>query len=200
MRRLSLLPTLLLSLALTFSLAACDSNDDGDDDGNGGGNGQLGDYSATLGGDLSGSLSGNAFFSVIEDPDVPGEQAFVLWLADGMLSGGMTGEYVAFVRYGDRPGTGEYSIDDDPESDNTVAAVYSNIQGQTYVGFVGETGTFTVTGSSGSSLEGTFSFSGPGGDTSDPQNPQEISGSINGSFDAVFIDPGEGPGIPAGGF
>ena len=205
MRRLSLLPTLLLSLALTFSLTACDSNDDGDDNGGGGGGGggNVGSYSATLGGDLSGSLSGNAFFSVIEDADVPGERAFVLYLFDGDITdAGTTGEFIAFVRYGDRPGTGSYPLGPDPETeDNEFVGTYYDLQSQTSAVFiVSEDGAFNVTSSSSGNLEGTFNFSGTGFDTSNPQDPQEVNGTVQGSFDAVFIDPGEGPGLPTGGF
>ena len=192
MRRFSILPTLLLSTALVFSLAACDSNDDDD---NGGGPGQLGSYSATLGEDFSGTLSGNAFFSVVEDEDIPGGRAFALILFDGPVTqAGTTGKMLAFTRYSDRPGTGTYTIDDDLETGNSVGAMYANIQDQVYSGFNGETGTFTVTGSSSNSLTGTFSFSGPGFDMTDPENPVELSGSVSGSFNAVLVESIDVPG------
>lgn len=193
MRRSPLL-SLTLGMALLFSLAACDSNGDDDGNGNGNGNGDQGSFSATLSGDLSGSLSGNAFFSVVDDPDAPSGQAFSLFLTEGNLMDiGNTGDYIGFLRFGDRPGTGEYTISTDPEGGD-VAGVYVDFSNQTARAIVSaEVGTLTVTTSETGRLAGTFSFSGQGFNTSDPQNPQEIEGEVEGSFNAVFIDPGDAP-------
>lgn len=199
MRRFSLLPALLLSTALVFSLAACDSNDD-DDNGGPGGGGNLGSYSATLGGDLSGSISGNAFFSVVDDEDVPGGRAFVLVLFDGPVSeAGTSGRLLGFVRMGDRPGTGQYPIAaEDPETSNAVIASYLDFRNEAAgVFFSGESGTFTVTTSSSNRVAGSFTFTGSGFDMSNPQDSQEINGSISGTFDAVYVNPDT---VPTGGF
>ncbi len=200
MHRLSFLPALLLGLALTLSLTACDSSDDDDDNGGGpGGGGNLGSYSATLGGDLSGSISGNAFFSVVEDEEVPGGRVFVLWLIDGPLSGtSATGEYVSFVRYSDRPGTGAHPIGQDLEDGDDTIAAYFNMQNQSAgVMFVSESGALTLTTSSSNRVAGSFTFTGTGFDMSNQQEPQQITGSINGTFDAVYVNPGT---VPVGDF
>lgn len=194
MRRFPLL-SLILGTTLLFSLAACDSNDDdGNGNGNGNGNGEQGSFSAALSGDLSGTLSGNAFFSIVEDPDAPNDQSFALFLTDGDLSDvGDTGEFIGFLRYGDRPGAGDYDVANDPEGGNVIA-VYVDYSSQTTgIVFAAEEGTFTVTTSEAGRVAGTFSFSGEGFDTSDPQDPQEISGAAEGTFDAVFVDPGDVP-------
>jgi len=196
MNRLSFLPALLLGLALTLSLTACDSsNDDDDDGGGGGGGGNFGSYSATLGGDLSGSISGNAFFSVVTDEDLPGGKAFVLWLIDGTLSGTTTtGEYIYFARYSDRPGTGSHPIGQDVEEGGDVAVGYFNLQNQSAgVMLAGESGTLTLTTSSPDRVARPFTFTGTGLAMRNQQAPQQITGSINGTLDAVFVNPNTVP-------
>ena len=57
----------------------------------------------------------------------------------------------------------------------------------------GESGTLTLTTSSSDRVAGSFTFTGTGLDMSNQQDPQQITGSINGTFDAVFVNPNTVP-------
>jgi hypothetical protein len=178
------LPHALLSLVLLFSFAACDSAED-----DGPGNVDNGEFSADFGGDLDGSFGGNAFFSVVENPDIPGERGFLLFLTDAELTGAdaQYGEYIFFARLGDRPGEGSYALaditdDTDVDTEGMTYGIYYNLTGQTAAAFLGsESGSLNITSSSEDQVSGSFNFEAAGFDSS---TGQPITGTLSGSFEA----------------
>jgi hypothetical protein len=183
----------LLSLFLALSFAACDSADDGDGDGNGGGNVDSGEFAVDFGGGLDGSFEGNAYFAVVEDDDYPGGRAFVLFMTDSDLTSGQTQstQYIAFVRIGDRPGTGTYNLADaqgeDPtDTEGVTYGIYINSSGQTSGTFLAsQSGTLTISESSSDEVSGSFDFEGIGFDSSNPN--EQIMATLSGSFSANAI-------------
>lgn len=181
MRRFSLLPALLLSVALTFSLTACDSNDDDND--NGGGT-NVGNSSVTVTGDITDSFSGNAYFVVDEEDE---DVNFAIALISGAITNPNSGQVVALGRDGGRPGTGTYTID--TEGTNTdFHGGYTNYEDESdFSGVVADSGTLQITSSSASRIVGTFTFTGRAIDSDAPMDTTRTA-TVEGDFEAEFID------------
>lgn len=168
---------LLLLTGLLFTAAACDSNDDKDelDD--------FGSASVKVTGAAAAEteFSGHAVFTeVIEG----GETYFNLVLTDESIDTEDVEKLVAFQRLGERPGTGEYTIDGEDVLSFYIAG--TNDEDGVLVG--GETGNLKITRSTDSVIEGTFTFIGA-------ELASEEETTVSGTFKAVYVDDDQAGGV-----
>lgn len=206
--RLSSLLRLLLVLPLALALAACDSNDDtgggggpgggdpggGDPGGNGPGGSLIGQSTVqvTEAGPANASFTGGAFFQV---HDREGEPFFQLDLYSAATAESESGlsERVRLYGYSERLGTGTYPLNDPSEGRRIFASyTYMGPDPADYINISAHEGTLTITSSSDSRLEGSFTFTGS-------VSIDQETGTVTGSFEAPFLAPDELPPIPGRG-
>jgi len=161
---------ILAPLALAFLLSSCGGDDDPSGP-NGDPQGTLGTFSATFTGDIAATTSGSAIFASIQG------EGFGLSFTSSTQSATFT---IARNTSG-RPGQGSVNIGDGSEGD---------VQGVLYVGgvinnvtFVSTSGTLTITSSSASRLQGTFSFQAATG----ASGTTTVTGSFNAVCTAVVV-------------
>lgn len=156
----------MLGLAVLATLAlGC--GDDGS-----GPNGGNGSHSITVSGDATASLSGNAYFQVTTvDPDT----YFGIALTDASPTSETFNHFLYIDRDGGRPGPGTYTVG--VEAGNIDAGLMMD-DGATL--WYATAGSVTITSSSASGVNGTFSFTAEdfGGNTV----------TITGSFQAACLD------------
>jgi hypothetical protein len=150
-----------------------------------------GDFVATITGDVDTSLAGDAYWSVFQDGD---QRTFVLILFNGDISDNDREEYhfIAISRTGTEPGVGVYSVDNDEPNPPAFRGQYADLfeaDEPTASGPVlGATGgVFTVTRIESGLLTGSFRFDGSG--LMLPDTGMFITGTLDGTFDAQFVDP-----------
>ena len=178
MKRIS---TLILVLALPLTLSACGGDDDpagpdvdADD----------GTFALEMSGDVEQSLEGVAYFGAGTDPET-GESGWILWLSTSEDES--TGQTLYFVRNGDRPGTGTYTLSD-PDAlegnDTAIGAVFLGTTGTNSTTMLVSTGgSLVVTESSDGDMEGSFTVQAQGTSFVGGQ-PAEANVTITGEFDA----------------
>ena len=165
-------------------LAGCDSGGDDDDD-NGGPGGFLGSFDAEINGDgFSEELDGNAWFWSGEDPDT-GQEIFYVWMSPTQNQ--QVSNALWFATLSDRPGTGTYQFINFEEGDiedaiNNQFASWLYSEANYFTGTGGE---LTITSSSSSRVQGTFSFSALGFNTT---TAEELAVTVSGSFNAVGFE------------
>lgn len=188
----------LLVLPLALALAACDSNDGGGgpggggpggDDGPGGGlpGGTLGEssVSVTEAGPFNSSFTGGAFF-VFDDEAEDDEEVFSIVLyAGSLMSPTQTFQEMVVINWvGNRPGTGTYPFTLDASDGGAFGGYVKPVESMP-VSIAAEEGTVTITSSSTSRVEGSFTFSGPIGGAGGGQE----TGTVTGTFKAALFAP-----------
>lgn len=182
----------VLTVLTAVTLSACgDDNGNGDPTGPGDDSSVSASFAVSISGVISRSLSGeSAFHGQGNDPET-GESLWGLVLEDG------AGRSLVFIRNGQRPGEGRYTLDDSDVDDDLTAgeigALYvEDAQGQVAAVFASIGGELVITESSSGTLKGTFDFPARGGAFLGG-TPQEGTVNISGQFTAVG-----GPFIPGG--
>ena len=161
-----------------------------------------GDFEATISGDVDAALAGDAFWTVVQDD---GAQTFVLILFNDDINANDREDYhfIAVSRAGPQPGVGVFAVDNDQPNPPTFRGQYANLADAdepTAAGPVlGATGgVLTVTRVDTGLMTGSFRFDAEG--LLLPETSAFITGTLDGTFDARFLDPDvlTGLGIPFG--
>jgi hypothetical protein len=164
-----------LATLAALVLAGCDSTTGPDVD--------AGEFTVEVTGDLDSSVSGSAVHGGGEDSE--GADIWVISLTG--VDGTGEGISISFFRYGTRPGTGDFALEDVTETDilgsgQWGAFITAMEDGSAiFIGF-STGGTVEITSSSAERLAGTFEFDAVGFDPDLPET--EIMVSASGSFDA----------------
>ena len=171
----------VVAAALAFGACGGDGDPVGVGPGNGGGD--EGSFSATVSGDITASFNGTAFHGEATDSG-SGDQAWILALNTDDPN---SGNSVLVFRLAGRPGTGTYDLKDLVSSggleDGEWGAIVTVGQGGGLVfGAFSVSGTVTISSSSESRVQGTFSIQVTAVDPSNPQ--QQLSATVTGTFDA----------------
>jgi len=161
-----------------------------------------GDFVATVTGDVSNDLAGDAYWTILNDGT---RETFMLILFDDDINANdrETYHFVALSRAGARPGVGIYSVDNDEPNPPALRGQYADLteadEPEAAGPVLGATGgVFTVTRFESGLMTGSFRFDASG--LMLPDTGAFISGTLDGTFDARFIEPGvlTGLGIPFG--
>lgn len=194
LKRLTSIATIaFLALALT----ACDSGGDNDDDDN---NQPPGSFAIVVTGDTDFELDGFAFFGEAEDPET-GEDVFVIYFSENANPSSTQGTWAFVGRNSARPGTGTFTfvngeLDDEIPAEQFVLVMNVGSGGAGSSTFVSDSGELTITSSSSNRVEGSFDVTATGFQVTGGGAGEELSVSIEGSFDAIGSDD---IGIPFGG-
>lgn len=190
---------LLRRTALALGIAATAVTAGGCDEVIGLGNG---DFEATISGDIDAALAGDAFWTVVDDN---GSSTFVLILFNDDINSNDREDYhfIALSRAGAEPGVGVFAVDNDQPNPPTFRGQYANLaeaDEPTATGpILGATGgVFTITRFDSGLMTGSFRFDAEG--LLLPDTGAFITGTLDGTFDARFLDPDVlvGLGIPFG--
>jgi hypothetical protein len=161
-----------------------------------------GDFLATITGDVEADLAGDAYWTIVEEG---GESTFMLILFQGDINDNDRERYhfVSISRSGARPGVGVYSVDNDEPNPPAFRGQYADLteadEPEAAGPVLGATGgVFTVTRVESGLMTGSFRFDASG--LMLPDTGMFISGTLDGTFDARFLDPDvlTGLGIPFG--
>jgi hypothetical protein len=161
-----------------------------------------GDFLATITGDIQADLAGDAYWTVVEDG---GRSTFMLILFHGDINDNDRERYhfVSISRSGARPGVGVYSVDNDEPNPPAFRGQYADLteadEPEAAGPVLGATGgVFTITRIESGLMTGSFRFDASG--LLLPDTGMFISGTLDGTFDARFLDPDvlTGLGIPFG--
>jgi hypothetical protein len=161
-----------------------------------------GDFLATITGDVEADLAGDAYWTIVEEG---GQSTFMLILFQGDINDNDRERYhfVSISRSGARPGVGVYSVDNDEPNPPAFRGQYADLieadEPEASGPVLGATGgVFTITRIESGLMTGSFRFDASG--LMLPDTGMFISGTVDGTFDARFLDPDvlTGLGIPFG--
>jgi hypothetical protein len=172
----------LLLLAGALPLAGCDEE----------GLDLDGEHISTVSGDVDVDYTGRAYYTTFDNGDGP---VFVLLFFRGDLADNDEDEYayVALWRQGARPGTGVYAVNSQDTAPTAFAGSYTDLVNAESAEASGPTlsatdGVLSITDVDTGRFTGSFRFDGQG--LFLPDTDEFIAASVDGTFEARYIQPG----------